>query len=146
MFHAQIEYNYNYTQYQVEHARLLGYLDALGVNLNPSIIWNALPWTFVVDWVLSIGQYLDDFKVENMRPQINIRRYLWSVSRGRVITVHRAVRLKLTDEQFWIPLPTVRQTAYRRQVSGVSSSSILSSGLTLKEVSLGAALVIVRKR
>jgi len=33
-FHAEIQYNYNYTAYQLEHARVLSLLDAVGVNLT----------------------------------------------------------------------------------------------------------------
>jgi hypothetical protein len=149
IFHAQLQYNYNYTGYQAEHARLLGWLDALGINLNPAIIWNALPWSFVVDWVLGIGPYLDTLKITNMEPQINIRRYLWSITRRRRIFVHTGIRIASGENRFAEhrqTLPTVVQTAYRRTVTGLPVSSIESSGLTLKEVSLGAALVIARKR
>jgi hypothetical protein len=85
VYHAQIEYNYNFTQYQLEHARVLALLDYLGVNFDPSIIWNAIPWSFVVDWVLSVGRYLENFKVLNMAPKINILRYMWSVKRRRTV-------------------------------------------------------------
>lgn len=148
-FHAQIEYNFNYTQYQVEHARLLGALDSLGVNLNPAIIWNALPWSFVVDWVLGISQWLSSYKIENMKPQINILRYLWSIKRTRDITMFRKhFRTGLWD----CPLQNighvarVHEEAYRRHVGLPTSSSIESSGLSPKEFSLSAALVLSRKR
>lgn len=147
IFHAQVQYNYNYNGFQAEHARLLGYLDALGINLNPAIIWNALPWSFVVDWVFGISQYLDSLKVSNMEPQINIHRYLWSVLRRRRIVVTTAVRNAYDDSfEYRTTLPMVTQTAYRRQVKSLAASSIESSGLTMKEVSLGAALVIARRR
>jgi hypothetical protein len=148
VFHAEIEFNYNFTQYQVEHARLLGLLDAFGVNLNPSIIWNAIPWSFVVDWVIGVGRWLDQFKVLNMEPKINIRRYLWSVKRSRTIFVDRSYasgdsRVPLSGI---VPMSATRETAYRRYVTMPSLGSILSSGLSPTEFSLGAALVIGRRR
>jgi hypothetical protein len=146
VFHVQIQYNYSYTGYQIEHARLLGHLDALGINLNPAIVWNAIPWTFVIDWVLGVGPYLDSLKSENMRPQINIRQALWSILRKRRIVVEKTI-LGVGGTVHWKgQMPAVEQTAYRRSVGLPSVSSITSSGLTLKEVSLGAALVIVRGR
>ena len=147
VYHAQIQYNYNYTDYQRTHASLLGHLDALGLNLNPAIIWNAIPWTFVVDWVLGVGQYLDDMKVDNMTPQINIHRFLWSVKRQRVIVVTKGVHDfydDIGDQRS--QLPAVVQTAYRRGTNMPGSSSIELGGLNLKEFSLGAALVIARRR
>jgi hypothetical protein len=146
VFHAEIEYNYNYTQYQLEHARVLALLDAFGVNLNPAIIWNAIPWSFVVDWVLGVSQYLKQFSIRNMEPVINIRQYLWSVRRVRRITSQLKLGNNLYISDGSRPGPTTVEIAYRRQVQVPSASSIMSSGLSSKEFSLGAALVIARKR
>jgi hypothetical protein len=146
-FHAQIQYNYNYTGYQLENARMLAQLDAFGFNLNPAIIWNAIPWSFVVDWMAGVGPYLDSLKTENMKPVINIRRYLWSIKRSRRIVVSKRVYLYRTGTLIASgQMPVVVQTAYRRSVGIPTSSSISLSGLNPKEFSLGAALVIARRR
>lgn len=149
-FHAQIRYNYNYTQYQRENARVLGLLDALGVNLNPSIIWNAIPWSFVIDWVIGVNRYLNQFTVANMEPQINILEYLWSIRRQRRIHVFRQTNYGTFSQTYRdankVALPVVLETAYRRQVGYPKVSQITASGLSLKEVSLGSALVLARRR
>jgi hypothetical protein len=149
-FHAEIRYNYNYTDYQVVHARLLALLDAFGVNLNPAIIWNAIPWSFVVDWVFGVSQFLSQFKTLNMKPMLNIQQYLWSVSRSRrIIVERRAFTLPYFSPPTpgpWIPFPAVYQTAYRREVSIPSISLIESSGVSSKEFTLAAALVLARRR
>jgi hypothetical protein len=149
IFHAQIQYNYNYTEYQREHARVLALLDSLGVNFNPAIIWNAIPWSFVVDWVFGVSRWLNQFTIAHMEPQINIRRYLWSVKRVRRIVVEHTMpdtSLPGSPLNPWVPYPIVNESAYRRVVGLPSMSSIISSGLSSKEVSLGAALVVARKR
>jgi len=151
-FHAEIEYNYNYTRYQVEHARLLSLLDAVGANLNPAIIWNAIPWSFVVDWVFGVSQWLSKQRIGFMDPQINIHRYLWSVKRSRRIVVQRQITSFIngvtleTSKSPWIPLPSTNESAYRRSVGIPEASSIISSGLNVREFSLGAALVLARRR
>lgn len=151
-FHAQIQYNFNYTAYQAEHARLLGLLDILGVNLNPRIIWNAIPWSFVADWVIGVGRFLDQFAIANMKPQINIHRYLWSVKRERTIQVTRRstwfpdIYSDVTTDYTEVPLPTITETAYRRDVGMPSASSIISSGINSQEFTLGAALILSRRR
>lgn len=147
--HFEIEYNFNYTRFQIEHARLLSILDSLGVNLNPSIIWNAIPWTFVVDWVIGVSRWLDQFKIANMQPQINISRCLWSVKRQRIITCSRQVSNRFdvaTYDDPWMSLPSVHETSYRRQTFMPGFDSITSSGLNSQEFTLGAALVITRRR
>jgi hypothetical protein len=150
IFHSEIEYNYNYTRYQQEHALVLGLLDALGVNLNPQIIWNAIPWSFVVDWVAKVGNFLSQFQMRNLEPVINIRRCLWSVLRERDIHVDKVVRLNFTEDhdaqRTKTQLPIVKETAYRRTVFMPDSSSIALSGLSSTEFTLGAALVLSRRR
>lgn len=148
VFHAEIEYSYYLSQFQTVHAQLLGHLDALGVNSNPAIIWNAIPWTFVVDWVIGVNRWLDSMKTRNLEPQVNVRRYLWSVKRQR--------RIFCTRETVWsefpsrqqptsTPLPVVIESAYRRHVGIPSWSSFFTSGLSSRELILGAALIIVRR-
>lgn len=147
-FHAEIRYNYVYSEYQVEHARILGLLDALGVNLNPAIIWNAIPWSFVVDWVIGVGRWLDQFKLPLMKPTINIQSYLWSVKRRRVIVLTRFTPVQASQSTLGpeIAMPALFETAYRRQVELPSINSLLTSGLDSKEFSLAAALVLARRR
>ena len=128
------------------------HLDALGANLNPAIIWNAIPWSFVVDWVINVSQWLSTQRVGFMDPKINILRYLWSVKRVRSIIVQRkAFAPDYIDGPYKqvsgpVPLPTVRESAYCRVVGLPSEHSILTSGLNANEFSLAAALVISRRR
>jgi hypothetical protein len=148
-FHAMIEYNYNYTQFQLQHAALLSLLDSFSINLGLSkVIWNATRWTFVIDWVFGVSRYLDQFSMANMAPVINIRRALWSISRKRAIActydLYGADRSYPHAQGF--PASTVQETAYRRELWQLTRSSIQSSGVNLKEFTLGAALVITRRR
>jgi len=144
-FHAEIEYNYHFTQYQNEHARILGLLDSLGVNLNPQIIWNAIPWSFVVDWVIGVGQWLGNRKTLNMEPVVNISRYMWSFKSKRRIrisfwdTVSGGPKITRT----W--LPDLYESIYRRDVKlPTRSDSLYGSGLSATELSLGVALAITQ--
>jgi len=147
-FHAEIEYNYTLSRYEIENAQLLGFLDAFGVNANAAIIWNALPWSFVVDWVLGVSRWLDDHKTLNLEPKVVIRRYLWSVTRERQLFL-RKNSLKLNGFPYGavrsLTLPTVNESAYRRSNDSLEVNSLTSSGLSPTEISLGAALVIPRK-
>jgi hypothetical protein len=153
VFHAEMQYNYIYTAYQTEHAQLLGLLDSLGVNLNPQIIWNAIPWSFVVDWLANVGSFLSQLKSRNLEPQINILRYLWSVRRSRRVsfTVQYFDGGTIHDPTYssWRPpvsAPVITETAYRRHCEMPTLSSIELSGLNPNEFSLGASLVLSRRR
>ena len=146
-FHVEIEYNFHYAQYQRENARMLALLDAMGVNLNPQIIWNAIPWSFVVDWVIGVGQWLDQFKIANMDPVINIQRFLYSVKRSRSVTISRTIgETGRPWVSFLSKVPVARflESSYRRDTGFPAISSITGSGVNLNEFTLGAALVFSR--
>jgi len=153
-FHAQIQYNYLYDDYQLEHARVLALLDSFGANLNPAIIWNAIPWSFVVDWFVDVGQWLSKQRIGHMDPKINIMQMCWSTKRTRRIFVSSRIASAkyypgtgLPDVYYQhITHPVVFETAYKRSSGLPSASSITSSGLNSTEFSLGAALVITRRR
>jgi len=157
VFHAELDYSFELSKWQVEHAQLLGLLDGLGVNLNPAIIWNAIPWSFVVDWLFGVSRWLSDRKTLNLEPRINIRGYLWSYKRSRWIYPWATVIRNFTPSDqlpalsdFYYPprttLAAVRETSYKRKVEWPSTSSIESSGVSLSELTLGSALVIARRR
>lgn len=148
-FHAMIEYHYNYTQYQLQHAAILALLDSFSINLGlAKIVWNATKWTFVIDWVLGVSRWLDQFSLANMAPVINIRRCLWSISRKRQISCRLDLRGSgLTNPHATQhPASVVWETAYRRDLWQPTSSSIQLGGLNLKEFTLGAALIQSRRR
>jgi len=146
-FNAQIEYSYTFLQYQKEHAKMLGLLDGLGVNLNPAIIWNAIPWSFVVDWVVGVSRWLGQFKVSNMDPSILIYRYAYSTNQQRDTTVRIQpnVGLAYASSPAYTSTQTT-ETAYRRVVGKLNwISAITATGLNPKEFTLAGALVASRR-
>jgi hypothetical protein len=51
--------------------------DALGFELNPSILWDALPFSFVIDWFFDVGSLLERFKIDTMElPIVYVDSYL----------------------------------------------------------------------
>lgn len=147
-FHLQIEYNYNYTQYQIEHARLNAFLDSAGILSIPSIVWNAIPWSFVVDWVAGIDQFIAQTSWAASRPVINIHRALWSIKRSRRVTCSRDVAYNSLGlpQQISLPVSASKETSFRRTLWMPTDSSVILSGLNSNEFSLGAALVFSRRK
>ncbi|DAD50605.1 maturation protein [ssRNA phage Gerhypos.1_37] len=44
--------------------KIRGFLDSLGFELNPQIVWDAIPFSFVVDWFVGVGDWLSQFKID----------------------------------------------------------------------------------
>jgi len=142
-FHAEMEYVYYYSDWQRRHAALLTLLDDLGVNFNPAIIWNAIPWSFVVDWVVNVSSWLSQFRMTNMEPVIVINKALWSIKRERQLSLF----VDAGDNR-GLPVAHVWETAYRRNPWDVNSViwSINTSGLSATETSLAVALGVSHRK
>jgi len=147
-----MQYNYTFSAFQLEHAKVLGLLDALGANFNPSYVWSVIPWSFVVDWVVSVRSWLDQFETKNLEPKVNILQYCWSVIRPRQIfnwgVYYAPIKYASTDNMGpqYSRLPSYLETSYRRGIDMPTTSSFRTSGLSSTELSLGAALIVTRKR
>lgn len=146
-FTVSLAYSYKLDEWQKQHLLPLGYLDSLGVFWNPAIIWNALPWSFVVDWVMGVGSWLDQFKTRNIEPTIHVARCCISARAKRTVTL----RLATLDHPAFgggtgeTLVSSVTEDAYFRQPHNANFvRSIQSSGLNLKEFSLAAALGLAR--
>lgn len=143
--HVELRYNYNLTQYQRENARILALQDALGVQYNPAIIWNAVRFTFLIDWVLSVGSYLDQFKVAHMEPKVNVLGALWSCQAERHVTWSKTMYHGGMPGGLGTPLPSKKEVSYVRRTFMPSRSSLTGSGLSSSELTLGAALVFATR-
>jgi hypothetical protein len=147
-FNATMEFSYELSNYERENARMGGLLDSIGVNCNPAIIWNALPWSFVIDWVANLGAWFDSFKARQLEPRVVIRNYCWSVSLHRNIQCLAAMGVGGTVlPANTVPLMVINEQAYlRRSVLPQWSllHSLEGSGLNRKELSLAAALASTR--
>jgi hypothetical protein len=47
-------------------------LDTVGFELNPRIVWDKIPFTFVVDWFLNVGEWLESFKHDALELPISV--------------------------------------------------------------------------
>jgi hypothetical protein len=148
-FNATIRYDFSLTEFERENALLGTILDRIGVNVDPTIIWNAIPWSFVVDWVFGVNHWLKNFRRRNIEPRCNIHSYCYSVKIDRTIdTLMDINQGAVYAKPAVVPLAQIHETAYRRVVPDVIdlSSSFRTSGLSPKEFSLSGALIFSRGR
>lgn len=143
-FRATTEYTYTLSEAQVANAQLYGLLDSLGVNLNPQIVWNAIPWSFAVDWVIGVNRWLGQYSRRLLEPRVNIHRYVWSCSARRKVEcrMHFSPGESVSSE---VLVMRAEQDAYCRYLASPDwTRSIAASGLNLKEFSFIAALIGAR--
>jgi hypothetical protein len=148
-FHAQVLYTKYFSDYQKQNAIVLGLLDRLGATFNPAILWNAAPWTFVIDWVVGVSQWLDQFKISNLEPVTVVHKFLWSTDIKRTISLTTQNRGMYDKYDKGNPRLTVfaTESAYKRSTQGLNTVASLSgSGINSKEFVLAGALAASRYR
>ena len=70
---------------------LQAYLDALGFELNPRIVWDAIPFTFVLDWFFGIGSWLERHKHDTLEiPFLHVDSY---IQYKETVTIESSLRL-----------------------------------------------------
>jgi hypothetical protein len=139
-FCATLEYSYRMPFPGTLEDYLPGALgDLFGANLNPQILWNAAPWSFVFDWLIGVNRWLGQFQTRNIEPVTSISRYCFSIH------VKREIKLSIGESSNAVPFSRFWEEAYFRKPHVPDLlRSIESSGLNPKEFSLAAALALSR--
>jgi len=157
-YHATMRFSYTLPPLGDTMTRVLYYLDQLGVRFDPSIVWNAIPFSFVVDWVVDIGSWLQQFARNNLSVDIIVHEFCHSVSWAK-------------EYELWIwypddPHPTIQnpngnwgrwngrgdnrvyrgtRKSYTRYTSNPGySTTVRPKALTLTQVSLAGSLLGAR--
>lgn len=157
LFSATLRSSYLYRK----PSKLEGFLRVMGLRLTPEIIWNAIPFTFVIDWVLDIQSFLRQFD-DDTNLTLNIVDYCDSIKVAETFEQYRRLsatapsygtltaRVKLytadnlADDVIWsyqaqsyLRLPGFPDTGYALPVSDIMSA---------RELVLGGALLRTRIR
>jgi len=72
-YHATLIYRFQLPKYLNEWSlKVRALRDAFGVKLDPSILWNAIPFSFVIDWFLKVGDFLQSFSPNDLDMQVEV--------------------------------------------------------------------------
>lgn len=71
-YRATCKYSYTLPEMSIEQQRLRGLLDTIGLQLNAAVVWEAIPYSFVVDWFVDVGGFLDQFSHDWLSPKVTI--------------------------------------------------------------------------
>lgn len=155
VYHATIRYTYKVPGVLGARNTIKGYMDALGVRLDPSIIWNAIPLSFLLDWVVNVGGFLRRFSVDNLGLVTTIEDFCASFKSETVvdIAVGQLNAQEAGDPDIYLNPARLTQAGFitskyydrRTDLTGLFSA-MSTSNLNTRELSLGAALVGSRAR
>ena len=147
VYRATCRYTYKVPGALDSAAKLRGWADAFGVRLDPSIIWNAIPFSFLVDWVVDVGGFLRQYSTDNLGLHFSIEDFCSSLKYQIESRRNGYVQYLNTYETDRYPLSTSFKTSYTRRTGIPSlSGALVGSTLSAREISLGGALVLANRR
>lgn len=149
-YHATMRYRYKLPSDALSAAGLIkGLLDSLGVRRNPAILWNAIPYTFILDWVVNVSKLLDSVSLDNLEVQTEITEFCHSAKRSKTVSMTMQTNYMIGGTEHWTAerdMRVLKRKHYRRAVGFPSRSALLAvSGLSGREISLLLALGLSKR-
>jgi hypothetical protein len=145
LYSANAYYSTEIPDLGIFRGRIAARLDDLGIRLDPQVLWNAIPFSFVVDWFIPFGDWLGSFRQENWDVNILLKDFLHSAR----VSVFRNIKILPNygaDGINCFP-GTVDNSQFtwfcrkRNQPKFEVDRGLVKKPLNLHKVALGAALI-----
>lgn len=163
VYHATMRYSYTLPEADSKHEEVLAKLDTLGVRLDPSIVWNAIPFSFTVDWVVDVSGFLQKMARDNYPINTTIHEFCHSYKWHKFSEV--TVQVEDNDSAIMMtptellnrPLDSKgsereaiisqhQERVYDRRLASPNYSAIAYRALKLRQGALAGSLLLARKR
>lgn len=103
--------------------KLAAYFDVAGLGDPLSIIWEAIPFSFLVDYFLSVGRFLSQFDHDFLTTPITVVDFGYSIKTNQKYTYQRDRQIKRTDNGVITTYPGTpsyyKRSVYERKRLGV---------------------------
>jgi len=142
---ATMKYQYDIDPATKRDIGWLATLDTFGLNLNPRIIWDGIPWSFAVDWLLKIGPFLEQLQHRNVMPIMRIEEFVHSYKRS--IVTQQFLELGYNREPIsgkTLLASEIEETYIRKPHIPSFYSALQLSGFSTREIVLSSALLGAR--
>jgi len=150
IYAAYMDFDYCVSKLVECDSFFLSALQQFGVRPDASIIWNAIPFSFVVDWFFRVGDYLQkNYSIDVISALVNVHRFSESLRLRLSWDLKPCVRPGYVDaNDFSMSTPSVASSAIHGQVYAryqalpdVDNSFTTGDGFDLKRTAVSAALL-----
>lgn len=142
-YRATFEFRYVMPPLSYESLRWRAYLDTLGLAANAANIWEIIPWSFVWDWFVDVGSFLDTYSEDWLQPWVYFCQACCSAQKECTYNAGLHWKEGTTVYQS-VDVTRVKYKSYAR-ITGLPSSSLAASGaLSSDKIRLLTSLVAGR--
>lgn len=71
-YNATMKFTYSISNLDLQYSQLRGLADMLGLKFGAAVLWELIPFSFVVDWFFNVGDYLSQFEKDYLDSQVTI--------------------------------------------------------------------------
>lgn len=142
---ATIEYTYQFPNADKTDTLFRGFLDSIGMQLDAYTVWEAIPYSFVVDWFFNVGEFLKQSRQRWIDIEIDVLHF--GISRKIKGEVHGFAYRKADtapEASNTAPNYVVDFKHYRRWTQDVVDTMFwptFQGSLTLRKIFLGSLLI-----
>jgi hypothetical protein len=153
VFHATLIYKYEIPKelYTIR-GKLNAIRDMVGLRANLGVIWEAIPFSFVVDWFLPIQEFLDGLSEPLIKPKMHVIDYCYSYKSYTKSYITRHFHKKCAGDHdfsdFRKTCDAEQKVYVRRKAIPETGTYFLpdSSNFGLRQLALSSSLLILSKR
>lgn len=148
IYRATMKYSYSLPELSHLQMKVRGALDAFGLDISASVIWEAIPFSFVVDWFIDVQGFLSQFNKPYLEPKIKIIDFCSSIKWDFVAYLAQdfAPHGQLVER---FEFGSVRKRYYER-IRHTPSTKLRGLGLSHRfggrQLGLSASLLTMRSR
>jgi hypothetical protein len=136
------EFDLSNAEYNSAMNRIGRQMTMYGLRINPSNVWRATPWTWLIDWGLNVGRNID--RVTEYLFDGVVSKYLY-VMQHRVRTMKFITKLPFRDGPRTLTFSRIIDVKQRTPSSSPFGFSLPWSGLDARKLAILSALGISRQ-
>lgn len=85
VYHATMRYTYKIKGLDGVYNELKALIDIVGLKLNAGVIWEAIPFSFVIDWFINVGDTLEGLSEDYLESVVTITDFCHSIKVERSV-------------------------------------------------------------
>lgn len=142
---ATMKFRYTVPDIKDKYVKIRALLDILGLKLNAGVVWEAIPYSFVVDWFVNVGDVLDAQSDDLLESEVEILDFCSSIKTETTLKIwgrNKYSQIEQGAVRHWVATETSSYYKRMRHIPNISDFGLkLSDRYGSKQVLLSLALL-----
>lgn len=143
IYTARMRYRYTLPQFSLAELRTRAFLDRFGV-FPTSIFWEAVPYSFVIDWFTPVGDWIRSKEEDWLKPVVALESFCHSLKEQMLVEVEGGLQTAVSGNTL-VPIAEVESKWYTRRMAIPHAIQLqLDANLSIDRIMAGTSLIFQR--